>query len=120
MTTQFKIPFVTLVESAFFANGTLIVGKTSGARARVVDFTSSTLKLYHVTLEGTFLPGELVEGEDSNGDAISAFISDADGAIEEGSQDITEQFILDPVKIPISMMFQDLLEVLHILLLVED
>ena len=91
-----KIPFVTLVESAFFANGTLIVGKTSGARARVVDFTSSTLKLYHVTLEGTFLPGELVEGEDSNGDAISAFISDADGAIEEGSQDITEQFILDP------------------------
>ncbi len=68
-----KIPFVTLVETAFFANGTLIEGKTSGARARVVDFISSTLKLYHVTLDGTFLAGELIEGVDSNGDKISAF-----------------------------------------------
>ena len=91
-----KIPFVTLVETAFFANGTLIEGKTSGARARVVDFISSTLKLYHVTLDGTFIAGELVEGVDSNGDKISAFISDAEGAIEVGSTDITEQYQLNP------------------------
>ncbi|AIX14688.1 virion structural protein [Synechococcus phage ACG-2014d] len=91
-----KVPFVTLVESAFFATGTLIEGTTSGARARVVDFTSTNLKLYHVILDGTFIPGELVTGVDSNDDAISAFISDAEGSIELGSTDITEQYILDP------------------------
>ena len=37
------IPSVTLVEPVFFATGTVVTGKTSNARARVVDFNSSTL-----------------------------------------------------------------------------
>ena len=32
------VPSVTLVEPVFFANGTIIKGRTSNARARVVDF----------------------------------------------------------------------------------
>ena len=91
-----KVPFVTLVETAFFATGTIIEGATSGARATVVDFVSSTLKLYHVILDGTFIPGELVTGINSNAETIQAFVSDADGAIENGSTDITVQFQLQP------------------------
>ena len=91
-----KVPYVTLVETAFFATGTLVEGGTSGARARVVDFVSSALKLYLVVLDGEFIPGELVTGVNSNEEAISAFVSDADGAIEVGSTNITVQFNLQP------------------------
>ena len=38
------LPSITLVEAAFFETGTIVTGKTSKARARVVDFNSSTFK----------------------------------------------------------------------------
>ena len=46
------LPSITLVEPTFFATGTIVTGKTSKARARVVDFNSSTLKLTIVYLDG--------------------------------------------------------------------
>ena len=39
-------PYVILTESVFFAASTLIIGKTSGARGRVITFSNSDLKLY--------------------------------------------------------------------------
>ena len=59
------IPSITLVEPTFFATGTVVTGKTSKARARVVDFNSSTLKLTIVYLSGSFISGESVTGKDS-------------------------------------------------------
>ena len=40
-----RVPSCILVESTFFATGSIINGSISGARARVVDFNSSTLWL---------------------------------------------------------------------------
>ena len=43
-------PYIVLTESTFFDNGTVIIGKTSGARGRVIQFINSTLRLYFVAL----------------------------------------------------------------------
>ncbi len=42
-------PYVVLTESTFFAAGTLMVGKTSGARGQVISFSNAdlTLSLIH-------------------------------------------------------------------------
>ena len=89
------IPSVTLVEPVFFATGTVVTGKTSNARARVVDFNSSTLKLTLVYLSGQMQLGETVTGVDSNDNAISAIINDAEGSIVEGSKVITNRYDLE-------------------------
>ena len=89
------IPSVTLVEPAFFATGTVITGRTSQARARVVDFNSSTLKLTLVYLNGKFLAGETINGEDSNALAISAIINDSEGSIIDGSKVVTDKYVLE-------------------------
>ncbi|NHK40110.1 hypothetical protein, partial [Thermus thermophilus] len=39
------LPSVILVEPVFFANGTIVTGRTSKSRAKVVDFASGSLKL---------------------------------------------------------------------------
>ena len=88
------LPSITLVEPAFFATGTIVSGKTSLARARVVGFNSSTLKLSLVYLDGTFQVGETVNGFDSTGAAIAAIINDSIGSIEIGSKVITDRYEL--------------------------
>ena len=88
------IPSVTLVEPVFFAVGTVVTGKTSKARARVVDFNSSTLKLTIVYLQGEMLAGETLDGFDSNNTAISGIINDSEGSIVKGSKVITDRYVL--------------------------
>ncbi len=89
------VPSITLVEPTFFATGTVVTGKTSKARAHVVDFNTSTLKLTIVYLDGVFVSGETVEGIDSNNLAISGIINDAVGSIVQGSKVITDRYILE-------------------------
>tara|TARA_B100002019_G_scaffold104602_1_gene89984 strand:- start:3201 stop:10820 length:7620 start_codon:yes stop_codon:yes gene_type:complete len=90
-------PYVVLTESVFFAASTLIVGKTSGARGRVISFSNSDLKLYYVALnEIPFITGETIDGENSAGDAITGIIDDGDSSIFAGSKVITDQFELEP------------------------
>lgn len=90
------IPYITLVESSFFATGSLVTGKTSGAKAFVVDFNASTLRLSIVyENSSTFQQNETVSGFNSNGDAIEALISDATGSVNVGSKNITSSFVLE-------------------------
>jgi hypothetical protein len=90
------VPYITLVEAAFFANGSLVTGKTSGAKAFVVDFNSGNLRLSLVYENNIpFQQNETVVGVDSNGDSVEALISDATGSINQGSKNITSSFVLD-------------------------
>ena len=89
-------PYVTLTESAFFGTGTLIQGKTSGARGRVISFSNSNLRLYYVDLNGVaFVTGETIEGFDANNNALSGIIDDGQDAIFAGSKVVTDQFDLE-------------------------
>ena len=89
-------PYLVLTESAFFATGTLIVGKTSGARGRVISFSNSDLKLYYVALnEIPFIQSETIDGYDTANDALSAVVDDGDAAVFLGSKVITDQFELN-------------------------
>ena len=89
-------PYVVLTESVFFAASTLIIGKTSGARGRVISFSNTDLKLYYVALnEVSFITGETIDGENSSGDAIAGIIDDSEGSIFAGSKVITDQFALE-------------------------
>jgi hypothetical protein len=90
------IPYVTLVEAAFFATGSLITGKTSGAKAFVVDFNSGNLRLTLVYENNIpFQQNETVTGYNSNGEVVEALISDATGSVNAGSKNITSSFILN-------------------------
>ena len=88
------VPSLTLVEPTFFATGSIVTGSTSKARASVVDFNSSTLKLTIVYLEGTFTAGETVTGTNSQGTAISGIINDSVGSVVLGSKVITDRYDL--------------------------
>ena len=90
-------PYLVLTESVFFAASTLIIGKTSGARGRVISFSNSDLKLYYVALnEIPFITGETVDGFNTAGDAITGIVDDGDDSIFLGSKVITDQFGLEP------------------------
>ena len=90
-------PYVVLTESTFFDNGTVIVGKTSGARGRVIQFINSTLRLYYVQLnEIPFAAGETIDGQDDDGLPLAAIVDDADGSVFRGSKVVTTQFTLEP------------------------
>ena len=89
------IPSITLVEPKFFAVGSVVTGKTSKARAKVVEFASATLKLSIVYLSGTFVLGETVTGLDSNGEVLTGIINDADGSVVAGSKVITDRYELN-------------------------
>ena len=89
------IPSVTLVEPTFFATGSIVTGRTSKARAKVVDFASGSLKLSLVYLSGSFVPGETIDGFDSNDDAINAIINDSDGSVVAGSKVVTDNYFLE-------------------------
>lgn len=89
------LPSVTLVESAFFAVGTIITGRTSGAKGMVIDFNPTTLKLSLVyQTSSSFIQNEVITGTNSQGTAIQALVSDADGSVELGSKNITSSFEL--------------------------
>ena len=89
-------PYLTLTESAFFGTGTLIKGKTSGARGRVISFSNSNLRLYYVDLNGvSFVTGETIEGFDSSDDPLLGIVDDGDDAVFAGSKVITEEFDLE-------------------------
>ena len=89
-------PYVVLTESVFFGSGTLIVGKTSGARGRVISFQNSDLKLYYVALnEIPFIQGETINGFNASNEAITGIIDDATSSVFLGSKVITDQFTLE-------------------------
>ena len=89
-------PYVVLSESTFFDNGSVVVGRTSGARGRVIQFINSTLRLYFVALNETpFLPGEIIDGVDDDNVPLTAIIDDSEGSVSKGSKVITSQFELE-------------------------
>ena len=95
------MPYIVLSEATFFAPGTVITGGTSGARAIVVSFINSTLRLYNVDLNGSqFSPGETVTGVDADNNVLTATIDDADGSVEKGSKVITNQYELNQAQNP--------------------
>ena len=89
------IPSVVLVEPTFFATGSIVTGKTSKARAKVVDFASGSLTLSLVYIEGSFVAGESITGVNSSGTAISAIINDSAGSIVAGSKVVTDNYFLE-------------------------
>ena len=90
------IPYITLVEPAFFATGSIVTGRTSGTKALVVDFDSSNLRLSLVyQTDQKFIQNELVLGENSLGNNIQGLISDAEGSINFGSKNITNSYYLE-------------------------
>ena len=89
-------PYLVLTESTFFDNGSVIIGKTSGARGRVIQFINSTLRLYYVQLNETpFSAGEAIDGQDDDGLPLSAIVDDADGSVSRGSKVVTTQYTLE-------------------------
>ena len=89
-------PYVVLTESTFFAAGTLMVGRTSGARGRVISFSNADLKLYYVSLnEIPFIQGETINGFNASNEAITGIIDDSTESIFAGSKVITDQFTLE-------------------------
>lgn len=89
-------PYVVLQSATFFDPGSVVIGKTSGARARVIQFINSSLKLYLVALnEIPFQAGETLDGVDDDNIPLIAIIDDAEGSIFKGSKVITSQYILD-------------------------
>tara|TARA_Y100000004_G_scaffold130685_1_gene147367 strand:+ start:782 stop:8344 length:7563 start_codon:yes stop_codon:yes gene_type:complete len=90
-------PYMVLSESTFFDNGSVVIGRSSGARGRVIQFINSTLRLYFVALnEIPFIPGETIDGVDDDGNALTAIIDDAEGSVEKGSKVVTNQYELEP------------------------
>ena len=87
------LPSITLVEPTFFATGSIVTGRTSKARARVVNFNSSTLKLTIVYISGQFIVGETVDGFDTTPTAITGIINDSAGSIVAGSKVITDRSV---------------------------
>ena len=94
--TDAMSPYLVLTESRFFDNGSVVVGRTSGARGRVIQFINSTLRLYFVALnEIPFIPGETIDGVDDDGVQLVGIIDDAEGSVTKGSKVVTSQFELD-------------------------
>ena len=91
------IPNMTLVDSVFFAPGSIVIGRTSGARARVVSFSPAQLKLHFVYLVDNvpFILGEVITGKDLNGAVVTGLINDTEGSINAGSKNITSQYRID-------------------------
>jgi len=89
------IPSVTLVEPIFFAKNTIVTGKSSGARAKVVEFASGNLKLSVVYISGRFAAGETITGFDSNGNPLTAIINDSENSIVAGSKVVTDNYYLE-------------------------
>lgn len=90
------IPKILMQDAAFFKKGTLIQGKTSGAKGMVVNFSGVTLYCDFVYKNNSrFIPGETVIGTNTNDQIVEALIDDNDGSVNNGSKDITDNFYLD-------------------------
>ena len=89
------IPSLTIAEPTFFDPGSIITGKTSGAKAKVVSFNTGTLKLYYISVAGMFIAGETINGFDQNGNSIQGLINDDANAITPGSKVITDNYYLE-------------------------
>ena len=89
------IPSVTLVEPTFFATGSIVTGRTSKARAKVVAFSSGTLKLSLVYVSGKLQAGETIDGFDSANTPLTAIINDSAGSVIDGSKVITNNYFLE-------------------------
>jgi hypothetical protein len=95
------LPSVLLVESAFFAIGSTVTGKTSSSKAIVVDFNPTTLKLSLVYVTSNqLIQNEIVTGFNSLNVGIQALVSDADGSIQNGSKNVTSSFTLNDGQTP--------------------
>lgn len=91
------IPKMTMQDASFFKKGTLIIGKTSGAKALVINFSGVNLVCDFVYKNSnTFLPGETVVGTDTNDQIVEGLVDDNDGSVVSGSKNITSSFYLDP------------------------
>jgi hypothetical protein len=89
------IPYITLVEPAFFSIGSIVEGRISKAKALVVDFNSSTLRLSVVyQTDQQFSQNETIIGVNNLGLNIQGLISDVDGSINPGSRNITSNYYL--------------------------
>lgn len=91
-----KVPYVTLTENVFYDNGSVVVGRTSNARARVVSFNSNNNRLYVVPVSTEFFQtGETIDGFDDDLNALVGVIDDGEGALERGSKNVSSNFYLD-------------------------
>lgn len=92
-----KVPYITLTENVFFDNGSVVIGRTSNARARVVSFNAANNRLYIVPVSTEFFTtGETIEGFDDDLNNLVAVIDDGENSIESGSRNITDDFYIDP------------------------
>ena len=90
------IPSVKLIDNVLFKVGSLITGVSSGAKARVVEVSSTSLRVSFVyTNANTFIAGEVLNGVDSNDADVQGLISEEEGSIDAGSANITDLFDLD-------------------------
>jgi len=91
-----KVPYVTLTENVFYDSGSVVVGRTSNARARVVSFNSNNNRLYVVPVSTEFFQtGETIDGFDDDLNALVGVIDDGEGALERGSKNVSANFYLD-------------------------
>ena len=91
------MPKLLMQDAAFFKKGTLIQGKTSGAKGMVVNFSGVTLYCDFVYKNTSkFIPGETVIGTNTNDQVIEALIDDNEGSVVDGSKEVTNNFYLDP------------------------
>jgi hypothetical protein len=91
-----SLPKILMQDATFFKKGTLIQGKTSGAKGMVVNFSGVTLYCDFVYKNNDrFIPGETVIGTNTNDQIVEGLIDDNEGSVNNGSKDITDSFYLD-------------------------
>ena len=90
------IPSIKLIDNVLFQVGSLIEGVSSGAKARVVEVSSTSLRVSFVYINANvFIPGEVLNGTDSNNISVQGLISEEEGSIDPGSSNITNLYTLD-------------------------
>ena len=90
------IPSIKLIDNVLFKVGSIITGVSSSAKARVVEVSSTSLRVSFVYLNtNTFIPGEVLNGTDSNDIAVQGLISEEEGSIDPGSSNITGLYSLN-------------------------
>ena len=91
-----KVPFITLTENVYFDPGSVVIGRTSNARARVVSFNAANNRLYVVPVSTEFFnTGETIDGFDDDLNALVGVVDDGENALETGSKNITQDYYLD-------------------------
>ena len=85
------IPSIKLIDNVLFKVGSIVTGVSSSAKARVVEVSSTSLRVSFVYLNSnTFIPGEVLNGTDSNDIAVQGLISEEEGSIDPGSSSLTD------------------------------